>query len=115
MNRLLGLAAIAAMTLQPLNINAQTTDGQAHKTVTVKNPWMWTDTPDPDILRVGDYYYLVTTTSQWSSRLMTLQRDGNCTAVCLPTTTRLSSSMMTTACMCSLVVATLLSLSLTPT
>lgn len=23
---------------------------------------MWTDTPDPDIIRVGDYYYLVTTT-----------------------------------------------------
>ena len=31
-------------------------------TIQVKNPFMWTDTPDPDIIRVGDYYYLVTTT-----------------------------------------------------
>lgn len=30
--------------------------------VEISNPWMWTDTPDPDIIRVGDYYYLVTTT-----------------------------------------------------
>ena len=31
-------------------------------TIQVKNPFMWTDAPDPDIIRVGDYYYLVTTT-----------------------------------------------------
>lgn len=37
-----------------LSISAQTT--------TVKNPWMWIDAPDPDIIRVDDYYYLVTTT-----------------------------------------------------
>ena len=30
--------------------------------IEVKNPFMWTDVPDPDIIRVGDYYYLVTTT-----------------------------------------------------
>lgn len=30
--------------------------------IELKNPFMWTDTPDPDIIRVGDYYYLVTTT-----------------------------------------------------
>ena len=29
---------------------------------TVKNPWLWSDVPDPDIIRVGDYYYLVSTT-----------------------------------------------------
>lgn len=28
----------------------------------VANPLMWSDYPDPDIIRVGDYYYLVTTT-----------------------------------------------------
>ncbi len=28
----------------------------------VSNPWMWSDVPDPDIIRVGDYYYLVSTT-----------------------------------------------------
>lgn len=29
---------------------------------TVQNPWLWSDVPDPDIIRVGDYYYLVSTT-----------------------------------------------------
>lgn len=32
------------------------------QTIQVKNPFIWADTPDPDIIRVGDYYYLVTTT-----------------------------------------------------
>lgn len=32
------------------------------QTVQVKNPFIWADTPDPDIIRVGEYYYLVTTT-----------------------------------------------------
>lgn len=32
------------------------------KTTTVNNPWMWSDVPDPDIIRVGDFYYLVSTT-----------------------------------------------------
>lgn len=30
--------------------------------IQVKNPFIWADCPDPDIIRVGDYYYLVTTT-----------------------------------------------------
>ena len=30
--------------------------------IQVKNPFIWADTPDPDIIRVGEYYYLVTTT-----------------------------------------------------
>lgn len=28
----------------------------------VKNPFIWADCPDPDIIRVDDYYYLVSTT-----------------------------------------------------
>jgi len=32
------------------------------KNVQVANPYLWSDLPDPDIIRVGDYYYLVTTT-----------------------------------------------------
>lgn len=32
------------------------------QSIQVKNPFIWADTPDPDIIRVGDYYYLVTTT-----------------------------------------------------
>lgn len=34
----------------------------AEKQVKVANPYLWSDLPDPDIIRVGDYYYLVTTT-----------------------------------------------------
>ncbi|MBQ9642062.1 MAG: family 43 glycosylhydrolase [Bacteroidaceae bacterium] len=30
--------------------------------IQVQNPFIWADCPDPDIIRVGDYYYLVTTT-----------------------------------------------------
>lgn len=30
--------------------------------ITLKNPFMWADVPDPDIIRVGEYYYLVSTT-----------------------------------------------------
>ena len=26
------------------------------QSIQVKNPLMWTDAPDPDIIRVGDYY-----------------------------------------------------------
>ena len=29
---------------------------------TLRNPMMWADVPDPDIIRVGEYYYLVSTT-----------------------------------------------------
>lgn len=30
--------------------------------IQVKNPFIWADCPDPDIIRVGEYYYLVSTT-----------------------------------------------------
>lgn len=36
--------------------------GKAPETKTVNNLWMWADVPDPDIIRVGDYYYLASTT-----------------------------------------------------
>lgn len=35
---------------------------ETSKKVTINNPYIWSDYPDPDIIRVGDYYYLVTTT-----------------------------------------------------
>ena len=146
---------------------------QAQK-IQVKNPFMWADVPDPDIIRVGDYYYLVSTTmhlfpggpimrstdlvhwetvsylfdeikdtprydlkegtvygrGQWATSLryhkgtfwalFVANDDPHKSMVFttkdpakgwklhsrLPTTTRLSSSMMTTACMCSLAVVT---------
>lgn len=40
------------------HVNAEGVPGK----VWVENPYMWTDVPDPDIIRVGEYYYLVTTT-----------------------------------------------------
>lgn len=36
-------------------------NGVAHQ-VWLQNPLMWADVPDPDIIRVGEYYYLVSTT-----------------------------------------------------
>ena len=35
---------------------------KCHAQGSVKNAYIWSDYPDPDIIRVGDYYYLVTTT-----------------------------------------------------
>ena len=29
---------------------------------TFKNPVVWADLPDPDVIRVGDYFYMVSTT-----------------------------------------------------
>ncbi len=37
-------------------------DFSQEKTIQIANPYLWSDFPDPDIIRVGDYYYLVTTT-----------------------------------------------------
>ena len=37
-------------------------DAPAVRQIQVKNPFIWADAPDPDIIRVADYYYLVTTT-----------------------------------------------------
>lgn len=31
-------------------------------TATIPNPYMWSDYPDPDIIRVGEWYYLTSTT-----------------------------------------------------
>ena len=36
--------------------------GTTQPQIQVKNPFIWADAPDPDIIRVGEYYYLVTTT-----------------------------------------------------
>ena len=36
--------------------------GSSITTAQTTNPVIWADVPDPDVIRVGDYYYLVTTT-----------------------------------------------------
>lgn len=39
-----------------------TESGETKYLITVKNPLIWDDIPDPDIIRVGDAYYMVSTT-----------------------------------------------------
>lgn len=36
------------------------------KKITVNNPLIWSDIPDPDIIRVGDTYYMVSTTMYYT-------------------------------------------------
>lgn len=57
---ILSLLAFAAMSLTASAALPPSTD-EAGK-VALQNPYIWADYPDPDIIRVGDYYYLVTTT-----------------------------------------------------
>ena len=52
------LFAILAMGL----LSCASVFAQPQNRIQVKNPFIWADTPDPDIIRVGEYYYLVTTT-----------------------------------------------------
>ena len=37
-------------------------DDEVQQKTSIANPYLWADFPDPDIIRVGEYYYLVTTT-----------------------------------------------------
>ena len=52
--------AVMVSAQTPSTTNVQ--DGSSESKIQVKNPFIWADAPDPDIIRVGDYYYLVTTT-----------------------------------------------------
>lgn len=62
------LLAVIAFGLFPFMPFADNNDSLAPKPTgdngdgTFTNPFMWTDVPDPDVIRVGDYYYMVTTT-----------------------------------------------------
>jgi beta-xylosidase len=38
----------------------------AEQTSTVSNPVIWSDVPDEDVIRVGDTYYMVSTTMFFS-------------------------------------------------
>lgn len=42
----------------PNNVSA----ASGKNTVTARNPLIWSDVPDPDVIRVGDTYYMVSTT-----------------------------------------------------
>ena len=52
----------AALPLKPSDKTAV----QAAETTTVSNPIIWADVPDEDIIRVGDTYYMVSTTMYFS-------------------------------------------------
>ena len=56
LRRILLLALVAA------TASAGHTLAQAPYQSPTANPMIWADYPDPDIIRVGDYYYMVTTT-----------------------------------------------------
>ena len=54
MKKLLSIILLGAMAL--------TANAQTAQQAPVKNPMLWADVPDPDVIRVGDTFYLVSTT-----------------------------------------------------
>ena len=53
------LAFSAAAWREAVSLERNQAEVQA---VTFKNPVVWADVPDPDVIRVGDYFYMVSTT-----------------------------------------------------
>ena len=53
------LGIFCLMSADAINVGDKTGDNGDG---TFTNPMLWTDVPDPDVIRVGDYYYMVTTT-----------------------------------------------------
>ena len=53
------LAFSAAAWSEAVSLERNQAEVQA---VTFKNPVVWADVPDPDVIRVGDYFYMVSTT-----------------------------------------------------
>ncbi len=53
------LCALMACALFAGQMQAQSSDNGDG---TFSNPMLWSDVPDPDVIRVGDYFYLVSTT-----------------------------------------------------
>ena len=52
----------ALLVCQSALMSAQTDNYTTLHTEPVQNPMLWADVPDPDVIRVGDTFYLVTTT-----------------------------------------------------
>ena len=56
---------IALMLCATVNVQAQPkSDNKSENLITnmIENPMLWADVPDPDVIRVGDTFYLVSTT-----------------------------------------------------
>ena len=59
------LLSIALMLCASTNMQAQNHAESKHENIVtnmIDNPMLWADVPDPDIIRVGDTFYLVSTT-----------------------------------------------------
>ena len=59
------ILSIALMLCASVNVQAQPkNDNKSENLITdmIDNPMLWADVPDPDIIRVGDTFYLVSTT-----------------------------------------------------
>ena len=55
--KLIAYLSIAMMLCAPAGLKAQNSSENM-----IENPMLWADVPDPDIIRVGDTFYLVSTT-----------------------------------------------------
>ena len=53
---------ILFLTALCLTLTAQAGDYETLQTEKIQNPMLWADCPDPDVIRVGDTFYMVTTT-----------------------------------------------------
>lgn len=68
MSAAVSLCSTAALVLSGVSIPPEklVTADAASTTTTVSNPLIWADVPDDDIIRVGDTYYMVSTTMYFS-------------------------------------------------
>ena len=57
MRRLLISIMVMVMAVSPAMVTAENLDDSR-----MVNPMLWADVPDPDVIRVGEYFYMVTTT-----------------------------------------------------
>ena len=63
MKKAMSLRILAFSFLLPLtSLTAVADDYETMHTEKIQNPMLWADVPDPDIIRVGDTFYLVSTT-----------------------------------------------------
>ena len=59
------ILGITLMLCAATNVQAQNRADNKHENIVtnmIDNPMLWADVPDPDIIRVGDTFYLVSTT-----------------------------------------------------
>lgn len=62
MKRFFSFVLLAVLVLTKSYSQSTSPDSPFGGKAVVRNPFLWADVPDPDIIRVGDYYYLVSTT-----------------------------------------------------